>query len=559
MDNSKKKVIVYCRESRDDYGANYERIETQRDLCLKYCNDRGYKNIIDVILQDDVSGTDFTRYEELKQRIKNREFDILVMKDSSRFGRNQVESLIFLELIQENEIELEFATKKFDEDFFGLEAWFNERRAKDDSIKIKGNLRHKMSEGKLLIRPHFGYKKVEEILGTDDKGEKIVKKMFVVDEDAAKTVRKIFDLYLQGYGYRAIANQLNDSKIATPSQHRSLGKYPVAPVWKALHVQRILLNQTYVGDMVSGTTEKISFKSKKTRRLPKEQWIITPDAHEAIVDRKTFDDVQKLISSKSRYAPKSPHPSPFSGLMVCGKCKSTMYLVRKKGRPDAFLCGKYFNEGKYKGKPGVGCTGHRVREEHLRDIVGKHLRQLQNEEYKSELEKASSKYESSQEHIEKTINKITKEIQITQKQYKQVYDDKLNQLIPEFLFIDKTKELEKRISILEQNLKDSQIEKEKIDQGVEEGNKFDVIMEQLKEEGLSKETVHRLIKSIIIYDEHEITEEDRIAFNISKERFDEVRESGGVIVVYNGMYQHVLTTRRIRKHIGTWMDRRYRL
>ena len=186
-------------------------------------------------MQDDISGTDFSRYEELKQRIRNREIDLLIMKDSSRFGRNQVESLLFLELIQENEVELEFAAKKFDEDFFGLEAWFNERRAKDDSQKIKSNLHHKMKEGKLLIREHFGYKKVD--------------KKLIIDEESSAIVKKIFSLYLDGYGYRAIANQLNEQNIPTPSQYMKHGKYPIAPYWKPLHVQRILVNQIYVGDI----------------------------------------------------------------------------------------------------------------------------------------------------------------------------------------------------------------------------------------------------------------------------------------------------------------------
>lgn len=524
--------IIYCRESRDDYGVNYERIETQRDLCLRYCKDKGYYNIVDIIMQDDTTGTDFARYEELKQKIISREFDVLIMKDDSRFGRNQKESLIFLDLIQDNEIRPEFVTTQFNEDLFGLNAWYNERRAKDDSVKIRANLRQKMEQGKLLIRSHFGYNKVDKVIGIDEKGSEITKKTLVIDKEAAEVVKEIFDLYLQGYGYRSIANQLNDSKVPTPSQYKAQGRYPVASAWKSLHVQRILANQTYVGNMVSRTTEKVSFKSKRTRRLPKEQWIIIPDTHEAIISREIFDKVHKLIDSKSAFSPKSPNPSPFSGLITCGRCKSSMYMNRSKRIPDAFVCGKYFDEGKYKEKNGLGCMGHRTREDHLFDIVGKHLEKLQNEDFRKELEEASSKYESSQQFTEEKIAKTAKEIQALQNQYKQVYDDKLNGIIPEFIFIDKTVELKERIDSSELKLKELQSEKNKIDNGVNDGNKFYSIMADIKKNGLSRETIHDIIEKIIIYDEYEITENDRITFKISAGRYNAVFENGGIIIIY---------------------------
>lgn len=542
MDNNEKRVIVYCRESRDDYGTNYERIETQRDLCLKYCADKGYTNIIDIILQDDVSGTNFARYEELKQRIRNHELDILVMKDSSRFGRNQKDSLIFLELIQENEIELEFVTKPFDEDFFGLEAWFAERRAKDDSQKIKANLHHKMEEGKLLIREHFGYRKID--------------KKLVIDEDAAKIVKKIFDLYLEGYGYRTIASLLQNENISTPSQYMKHGNYPIAKVWRSLHVQRILTNQVYVGDMVSGKTEKVSFKNKKTRKKPKDQWIIVKNNHEPIIDRETFDKVQKLIKSKTTFAPKTPKPSPFSGLLICGKCKSPMFIIRSKRIPHAFLCGKYYNEGVKKDDSGLGCTSHRVQERELFDIVRKHLDKLvEDKSYKIELEECSSKYETSQKHIDEVINKTNKELQLLQGQYKQVYNDKLNNIIPEFLFIDKTKELQEKIDKLNIKLSGLQNEQSKVEKGIEDNNKFYTIMDKIKSHGLTKETLYEIIDAIIVFDEQEIKEEDKVTFNISNERYAKTYENGGIIIIYKGMYQHVLTNGWIREHIGTWRER----
>lgn len=537
-----KKYIIYCRESRDDYGINYERIETQRDLCLRYCKDKEYYNIIDIIIQDDTTGTDFRRFNELKQKIINHEFDTLIMKDDSRLGRNQKEALIFLDLLKENNIELEFVTVEFDEDFFGIRAWFNEMRAKDDSKKIRSNLRHKMEEGTLLIRGYFGYKKIGQQL--------------IVDEEAAKIVKKIFNLYLKGYGYRTIANQLNELKIPTPSQYKAHGRYPVAKTWKSLHVQRILTNRVYIGDKISGTTEKISFKSNKIRKIPEEEWIIHENHHEAIVDREIFYKVQKLIKSKRKYAPKTPTPSPFSGKLICGKCRSPMFIIRSKRIPHAFLCGKYYNEGAVKNNLNIGCTSHRVREEELFKIVREHLKKLfQDESYKKELEESSLKYNSSQEYIQELISKTEQEIQLLQNQYKQVYNDKLNNIIPEFLFIDKTKELQEKIEKLNTKSQKLLDELSKIEKGVEDYKKFEIISNKILKSGLTKETVEEIIDTIIVFDEHEIQEDDKTIFNISDDKYTRTYENGGIIIIYKGMYQHVLTNRWIRTHIGTWRER----
>ncbi len=96
LSNMEKRVIIYCRESRDDYLINYDRIETQRDLLVKFCQREGYTNIIDIVMHDDMTGTDFARFDDIKEKIMNGEVDVLVMKDSSRLGRNQIESLKFV-------------------------------------------------------------------------------------------------------------------------------------------------------------------------------------------------------------------------------------------------------------------------------------------------------------------------------------------------------------------------------------------------------------------------------------------------------------------------------
>ena len=258
--NQDKRVIIYCRESRDDYGENYERIETQRDLLIKYCKNHGYTNIREIIMDDDKSGTDFKRFDIIKEKASNNEIDTIIFKNSARLGRNQKQALEFVEYMEEKGVEIIFEDEQFDEEMFGLYAWFNERRARDDSKNIRRNLRHKIEEGKLLVKAIYGYNKNENRLE--------------INEQTSQIVKKIFDLYANGWGYKKIANFLNEKEIQTPSQARGFINAQKADKWNIQHVSRILEDKRYIGDYIGGHTEKINFKSKKTRVKEKDKWII---------------------------------------------------------------------------------------------------------------------------------------------------------------------------------------------------------------------------------------------------------------------------------------------
>ena len=128
----RRPVLIYCRESRDENGESYERIETQRDILLDFCRRRGLVNVVDVILDDDTSGTSFRRFDPVIERVRQGEIQVLVFKDASRLGRNLKESLIFVDLVESCGAEILFESEEYNEDFFPLKAWFNEQRAKED-------------------------------------------------------------------------------------------------------------------------------------------------------------------------------------------------------------------------------------------------------------------------------------------------------------------------------------------------------------------------------------------------------------------------------------------
>ena len=185
MDN--RPVLIYCRESRDENSEHYERIETQRDILIEFCKRRGFVNVVDIVMDDDCTGTNFKRFDAVIQRVKRKEIQVIVFKDASRLGRNLKESLNFVELMEDYGAEIVFESEEYNEDFFPLKAWFNEQRAKEDSLKIRRVLQHKMEEGTLLVKPFYGYRRSED-------------NVMIPDEGTAKVVQWIFQEVLKGKG-----------------------------------------------------------------------------------------------------------------------------------------------------------------------------------------------------------------------------------------------------------------------------------------------------------------------------------------------------------------------
>ena len=225
-------------------------------------------------MDDDKSGTDFKRFDKIKNKASKKEFDVIVFKNSSRIGRNQVESLNFVQYIENLGIEILFEDEKYDEELFGLYAWFNERRARDDSKNIRRNLRHKMEEGKLIIKPIYGYNKID--------------KKLIINKDTAPVVKKIFSLYNSGKSYMEIINYLNRKKIPTPSESRGYLNCKKTKCWNKQHIIRILKDIRYTGTYVGGKTEKISFKTNKVRIRDKSEWIVIENHHEALITKNIY-------------------------------------------------------------------------------------------------------------------------------------------------------------------------------------------------------------------------------------------------------------------------------
>lgn len=520
-----KKVLVYCRESRDDFGVHYERIETQRDILLEFCKKQGLNNIVKVIIDDNITGTSFKRLDEIKDMMENGEVDIFVCKDASRLGRNLLESLKFIEFIEEHEVEILFESEEFNPELFPLIAWFNERRAKDDSDKIRRVLRHKLENG-LVIVPPFGYKKENNTM--------------VPDENSADIVRKIFEMAYNGSTPAQIANYLNVIHAPSPSEGHSTQRKIVNSIWSRDNVRRILKNRTYTGTYIGGKIEKVSYKSKKYRPVPEEKQIVIQNHHEALVSQENFDYIQAHLKS-FKIASRRPTLNPLAGMMYCGRCGTSILLRARDGdKPVKYVCGKHNREGVIKDelRPNWGCGSHAVYYEDIKNIILDYVSQfMKNEKFKGEILKDMD-FDKELSKTKDTIANLHSKAKKLQTKFDVLYEDKLNGLLPDFMFIEKSQPVTEEIKQIKEqiNLFESELKRNTV---VNPADQYEKCVKKLYETGLTHEAVSRLFSKIIVYEPHDITEADREEYHIKDEQYNELYEGGGLLFVQERPWSNI--------------------
>ncbi len=510
-------TLIYCRESRDENSEEYERIETQRDILIAFCRRKGFVNIVDIVMDDDCTGTSFQRFDTILQRVKRKEIQVIVFKDSSRLGRNLKESLIFVEQMENLGAEIVFESEDYNEDFFPLKAWFNEQRAKEDSLKIRRVLQHKMEMGTLLVKPFYGYRRGES-------GD------MIPDKETAEVVRWIFQEILKGRSSGELASELNARGVPTPSQ--AAGYSNAMSCWVSQHIRRIVTNPAYIGTMIHHKTSRKSFKNKKTVRHPEPDWIVLENHHEPLVSRELFEEVQR---TRRRFKRVQYHMTnrPFSGLLQCGRCGRALVLRTRKNRPDAYICGKNHSEGAIKDdiRADYGCSPHHVREDVLYDAVIRYMALL--------LEKSNVDIQDIVGQISKIdegyvrVEELEKKLAQVQRNIDSIYEDKLAGVIHESLFTRKYREYTE----LEQELR-QQISQRRNDE--KQGAKAQLtdlrmedIIHALSTKTVTRENLCLIFERIIVFEPDEISAEDQRRLRLTEENYQLVRARGGVIFLEN--------------------------
>lgn len=473
-------IGIYIRISRDENGENLETVENQRGLLLEYVRSRQLGEVFSVYTDDNVSGSAFERkgLSRLKEDVFAGRINVLVLKDLSRLGRNNAKTLQWIDFLEEYGIRILTADGRYDSlldnDTVGIETWANERYIRDISRKIRSCLHFKIRRGEYLGRAPFGYKKSEN-----------EKNRLVVDDTEAETVKLIYRLYRSGIGYTAVAKHLNARDCPSPE----------GTGWNRISVRRVLCSDVYIGNTVQGVSEKISFKSKKTRRLPKAEWVRTEGTHQGIVSREEFLEVQALRQKKS--ADRELHRGGvhiLKGIIRCGGCGSGMY-ARSRAGGTAYVCGNYARNGS------AACSSHFVYEDGIiRYICNELLKIFSNQNDRNELAEKLGDWLEFAGGRKDGQDELKRKLEACRKKQELLYRDRLEGVVSAELFGRMNNKLEQRLGLLAVELEQVLHAPQQRERCLE---LIGEVGKSLMEGKLSNEAVRLSVKNITVFDHDE--------------------------------------------------------
>lgn len=373
-----KKTFAYLRLSREEaQSGESASIKNQRLMITNYCTQHGL-NLVRTFVDDGWSGGNFERpgFQEMMRELEKGRADIVITKDLSRLGRDMVEASYYAEqYYPEHGIRYIAIADNFDTEHENIMAPFqfamNEVYLRDGSRKVKDVLRTKREQGQYCACPPYGYKK-----------EKGNKNHLVPDEVTAPVVKRIFRQAANGDSSRRIALDLNQDGIIPPLKYRVLyrddfsevGASRMSDIWNYTTVKRILKNRVYLGHTVLGRSRKVSVKSKKKVAIPKEDWAVTENTHEALVTTEIFELAQENLGRGSSCYKAYDHvrKSIFSGIAVCSKCGYSLCSCGTvyKGEREKYWFLSCTHQRKEIANP---CDGVRIRYADLVEVVRQEL------------------------------------------------------------------------------------------------------------------------------------------------------------------------------------------
>ena len=370
-------AFLYERLSRDDNleGESYS-IGNQKKLLTKVAKEKGYTNLVH-FLDDGISGVTMDRpgFNDMMEQLAAGKAAAVFVKDLSRLGRNYIEvGRLTEEFFPEHDIRLVAVSDNIDtaegeNELAPIRNLFNEWYARDISKKRRISNKIKGNAGEPMGPPPYGYKKDPDN-----------PKRWIVDEEAAQVVRRIFRMTVDGYGTEQIATILSEEKVLTPIAYwREKGvnrpgksKLRGPYMWNSSTITHILSLQEYCGDILNFKTYSKSYKNKKRLANDRENWVIFQDVHEPIIERAVFEQVQQQRGKIRKRRTHEGERNMFSGLLVCADCGHNLHFHFNQGNPDI----KYFNCSNYKGNRGSCTSTHYVRVDFLEQVVLGEIRRL---------------------------------------------------------------------------------------------------------------------------------------------------------------------------------------
>ena len=463
-------AFLYERLSRDDNleGESYS-IGNQKKLLTKVAKEKGYTNLVH-FLDDGISGVTMDRpgFNDMMQQLEEGRAAAVFVKDLSRLGRNYIEvGRLTEEFFPEHDIRLVAVSDNIDtaegeNELAPIRNLFNEWYARDISKKRRISNKIKGNAGEPMGQPPYGYVKDPDN-----------PKRWIVDDEAALVVKRIYSMTMEGLGTEQIAAQLERDEILTPRAYwlqkgikrPGKGKEQPPTKWNSSTITKILSSQEYCGDILNFKTYSKSYKNKKRIDNDRENWVVFKDVHEPIIDRAVWEQVQQKRGKVRKRRTNNGEKNMFSGLLVCADCGTNLHYHFNQGNPEI----KYFNCYNYKGNRGTCTSTHYVRVDFLEQVVLGEIRRLTKFATHYEDEFLQAVMGSSQESVDLDRKLKQKELATAQARdeeldslFERIYEDNLSGKLSDDRFAKMSRRYEDEQKLLADKIKTLRSEIEKL-------------------------------------------------------------------------------------------------
>ena len=506
-------AFLYERLSRDDNmdGESYS-IGNQKKLLTKVAKEKGYTNLVH-FFDDGISGVTMDRpgFADMIQQLEQGKAAAVFVKDLSRLGRNYIEvGRLTEEFFPNHDIRLVAVSDNIDTDegeneLAPIRNLFNEWYARDISKKRRISNKIKGNAGEPMGQPPYGYIKDPEN-----------PKRWIVDEEAAQVVRRIYCMTLEGVGTEQIAAKLEEDGVLTPRAYwhskgiNRPGKVKDLPPthWNSSSVIKMLSVQEYCGDILNFKTYSKSYKNKKRLENDRENWAIFKDVHEPIIERAVFEQVQQKRGKMRKRQAKDGERSMFSGLLVCADCGSNLHFHFNQGNPEI----KYFNCSNYKGNRGTCGSTHYVRVDFLEQVVLGEIRRLTKyaalyeDDFLKEVVGHSRQAEETERRLkEKELKSLLARDDELDGLFERIYEDNVSGKLSDDRFAKMSRRYEEEQKELSEKIKKLRSEIEKQSSRATSTDMFvSIVRKYTRARKLTPRMLNELVEKIEVYNAEKI-------------------------------------------------------
>lgn len=506
-------AFLYPRLSRDDNldGESYS-IQNQKKLLTKAAKDMGYTNLV-TFVDDGVSGVTMNRpgFNAMIAELEKGHASAVFVKDMSRLGRNYIEvGRLMEEFFPAHDIRLVaisdgIDTSEGESEFAPIKNMFNEWYARDISKKRRISNKIKGNSGEPMGQPPYGY-----IKDPDNP------KRWIVDDEAAAIVRRIYTMTIEGYGSEQIATSLEKDGILTPKAYwaskginRPGKAKELSPThWNCSSIVKILSLQEYCGDILNFKTYSKSYKLKKRIENDRENWVVFNDVHTPIVERAVWEQVQEKRGKQRKRKTSDGEVNMFSGLLVCADCGHNLHYHFNQGNHEI----KYFNCSNYKGNRGTCDSTHYIRVDFLEQIVLGEIRRLTKFASKYERQFAEAVMGHSQKAAESERQAMQKEIYALQARdkeldtlFERIYEDNVAGKIRDERFARMSIKYEEEQKELTARLKELKAKLEKsASQSVTADMFISTVRKYTRAKKLTQQMLNELIQKIEVFNAEKV-------------------------------------------------------